>query len=260
MVSVTVRSRSGDQRGALDLDPALFDIEPNLAVMHQVVTAQLAAARRGTHSTKSRAEVAGGGHKPWRQKGTGRARHGSIRAPQWSGGGIAMGPKPRSYRQRTPKKMVQLALRSALSDRARAGRVAVVDGWDLAAPRTRDAKTALAELGIEGSVLVVLERNDEVAYRSFRNLADVQLILVDELNTYDVLCNDWLVFTRSTLPGRAAEPAGASGADPGEEPAPGVLRPDPVETESSSYASPEHPIPGSDDPGSVTGAASGDVT
>src|SRR5207247_10300408 len=136
---------------------------PNAAGLHQVVTAQLAAARSGTHNTLTGAEVRGGGAKPWRQKGTGRARQGSSRSPQWAGGGVAMGPKPRSYRQKTPKKMVQLALRSALSDRARAGRVAVVDRWAFDAPKTRDAKAALEKIGLEGNVLVVLDREDDAA-------------------------------------------------------------------------------------------------
>src|SRR5205814_6965962 len=130
--------------------------QPNVPVMHQVVTAQLAAARAGTHSTLTRAEARGGGSKPHRQKGTGRARQGSIRAPHYSGGGVALGPKPRSYRQKTPKKMVQLALRSALSDRAIDGKVAVVDGWNFAAPKTKDALTALKVLGLDGKVLLVL--------------------------------------------------------------------------------------------------------
>ncbi len=210
MATVDVRTRSGQTAGSVDLDDAVFGIEPNQAVLHQVVTAQLAAARSGTHSTLTRAEVRGGGRKPWRQKGTGRARQGSSRSPHWTGGGVAMGPKPRSYRQKTPKKMVQLALRSALSDRASEGKVAIVDSWDFSAPKTREAKEALETLGLAGKVLVVLERDDETAYKAFRNLPDIQPILAAELNAYDVLCNDWLVFTRATLPGAvvaAAEPA-----------------------------------------------------
>ena len=200
MTSVDIRSQDGATIRPVELDPAIFGIEPNVAVMHQVVTAQLAAARSGTHSTLTRAEVRGGGRKPWRQKGTGRARQGSTRAPHWVGGGVAAGPKPRDYRQRTPKKMVQLALRSALSDRASEGRVAVVDRWTFAAPRTKDARAALEAMALEGKVLVVLGQEDDVAYRSFRNLPDVQLVPTGELNAYDVLCNDWVVFTRATLP------------------------------------------------------------
>ena len=201
MATVDVRTRTGAASGQAELDDAVFGITPNLAVLHQVVTAQLAAARRGTHSTLTRAEVRGGGKKPWRQKGTGRARQGSTRSPQWEGGGVAVGPKPRSYRQKTPKKMVQLALRSALSDRAADGRVIVVDAWDFPAPRTREARAALQALGVEGRALVVLDRDDEIPYKSFRNLPDVQPILAAELNAYDILCSDWVLFTRATLPG-----------------------------------------------------------
>lgn len=184
-----------------ELDPAVFGLEPNVAVMAQVVTAQLAARRAGTQSTKTRAEVRGGGAKPWRQKGTGRARAGSNRSPIWTGGGVALGPKPRSYAQRTPKKMVKLALRSALSDRAADGKVLVVDGWDFGdTPSTKAAKAALAGLGTEGRVLVVLGPDDAVAARSFRNLPEVQLIATSELNAYDVLVNDFVVFTEANLP------------------------------------------------------------
>ena len=166
-----------------------------MPVLHQVVTAQLAAARAGTQSTKTRAEVSGGGRKPFKQKGTGRARQGSERAPQFTGGGVALGPKPRSYRQRTPRKMIQLALRSALSDRAADGKVVVVDSWPWDAPSTKDARAALDALGLDGRVLVVLARTDEDAYKSFRNLPGIQLMLISELNAYDILCNDWIVFT-----------------------------------------------------------------
>ncbi len=196
------RQIDGTAIGEVVLDPEIFGIEPNVAVLHQVVTAQLSAARSGTHSTRGRAEVSGGGAKPFRQKGTGRARQGSIRAPQWSGGGIAHGPKPRSYAQRTPKKMVRLALCSALSDRACEERVAVVDDWTFAEPRTKDAVSALGALGIEGRVLVVLGPEDGIADRSFANLQKVQSIQLTELNAYDVVRSDWVVFTDATLPGR----------------------------------------------------------
>jgi large subunit ribosomal protein L4 len=206
VAQVDVRTMAGAAAGTVELDAAYFGIEPNMAVLHQVVTAQLAAARAGTQSTKTRSEVRGGGKKPWRQKGTGRARQGSSRSPHWTGGGVALGPKPRSYRQKTPKKMVQLALRSALSDRAAEGRVAVVTAWDFDEPKTRLAREALAELGWEGKVLVVVGADEEAAIKSFRNLPDVQLLLANELNAYDVLCNDWVVFTRATLPsGTTAE-------------------------------------------------------
>jgi large subunit ribosomal protein L4 len=197
-----VRSASGGDSGSVDVPDALFAIEPNAAVMHQVVTAQLAAARAGTHSTKTRADVAGGGAKPWRQKGTGRARQGSIRAPQWRGGGIAHGPKPRDYRHRTPKKMIRLALRSALSDRAADGKVVVVDEWGIDEPRTKDAVAILDALELRGGdrLLVVVDNTEEAVWRSFRNLGDrVKLVLPRELNTYDVLVCDWLVFSKQSL-------------------------------------------------------------
>ena len=201
-----MRDGRGGEAGTVDLPDAVFGITPNVSVMHQVVTAQLAAARAGTHSTKTRSEVRGGGAKPWRQKGTGRARQGSIRSPQWRGGGIAHGPKPRDYRQRTPKKMVSLALRSALSDRAALGKVVVVSDWPMTEPRTKDAIALLEalDLRVKGTrperVLVVLDRSEEAVWKSFRNLGErVQIILTDELNTYDVLVNDSIVFSRATL-------------------------------------------------------------
>ena len=196
-----VRSQSGAVRGSAELDPAWFSVEAKGALIHQVVTAQLAAARSGTHNTRTRAEVAGGGAKPYRQKGTGRARQGSLRAPHYKGGGIALGPKPRSYRQHTPKKMVRQALCGALSDRAASGRVALVDAWSFEAPSTKQAQAALEALGVTGRAMVVLSRQDEKAYKSFRNIPWVDVVLTGELAAYDVLCADWLVFTRETLPG-----------------------------------------------------------
>ncbi len=205
--SVMRRDVNGSELGDVDLEPTIFGIEPNRAVMHQVVTAQLAAARAGTQSTKTRAQVRGGGAKPFRQKGTGRARQGSTRAPNWSGGGVALGPKPRDYGQRTPKKMIRLALHSALSDRAKDGRVALVDQWGWETPRTKEALQALGALGLTGRVLVVLGDDDVVAERAFGNLAKVQTSLVGELSAHDVLRNDWVVFTDASLPGaRDAEP------------------------------------------------------
>ena len=198
-----VRSQHGTVTATVVLDEAIFGVEPNVPLLHQVVTAQLAAARSGTQSTKTRAEVRGGGAKPYRQKGTGRARQGSTRAPHYAGGGVALGPKPRSYRQRTPRKMVQLALRGALSDRAASGNVAVVESWEWEVPSTKDAHTSLITLGLTGRVLVVLARDEERAYKSFRNLPGVHLTLVTELAAYDVLCSDWVVFTRKTLPGNS---------------------------------------------------------
>jgi large subunit ribosomal protein L4 len=200
MPTITLRTVEGAESGPVELDDAVFGIEPNVPCMHQVVTAQLAARRAGTQSTRTRAEVAGGGAKPWKQKGTGRARQGSIRAPQWKGGGVALGPKPRSYAQRTPKKMIRLALRSALSDRAAEGKVLVVDTWGFEAPRTKDAANALAALGTDGRVLVVVGADDEIAWKSFRNLPEVHLIEVGQLNAYDVLVADYVLFSRDTLP------------------------------------------------------------
>jgi large subunit ribosomal protein L4 len=200
-------------RSSASLDSTIFGIKPNVAVMHQVVTAQLAAARSGTQSTKTRAEVSGGGAKPWRQKGTGRARQGSSRAPHWTGGGVTHAPKPRSYRQKTPKKMVQLALRSALSDRAAESRVLVVDAWDFATPRTKDAKAVLEALEVSGRVLIVVGHDDVTAAISFRNLPEVHVLLAGELNAYDVLCSDWVVFSEATLPKATA----SSAAPPAED-------------------------------------------
>jgi large subunit ribosomal protein L4 len=200
MASVTVKTPAGADAGTIELDEATFGIEPNVPVMHQVVTAQLAARRAGTQSTKTRAEVRGGGAKPWKQKGTGRARQGSTRSPQWIGGGVALGPKPRSYAQKTPKKMIKLALRSALSDRAAEGKVVVVDEWAFDVPSTKGAVAALAALGLEGRVLVVLGRDEVEAWKSFRNLPNVHILESGHLNTYDVLVNDYVVFTRATVP------------------------------------------------------------
>ena len=220
MAQITLKNAAGKDAGKVDLDDATFGIQPNVPVMHQVVTAQLAARRAGTQSTKTRAEVRGGGAKPYRQKGTGNARQGSIRSPQYSGGGVALGPKPRKYDQKTPKKMISLALRSALSDRANEGKVIVVDSWGWDKPSTRAAVKALSGLGIEGRVLVVVGRDDAAAALSFRNIPEVQLIAPGELNAYDVLCNDWIVFTQDLLPsfeGPVKPAADAETADAGEQ-------------------------------------------
>lgn len=203
MPSVKLRSRTGADQGQVDLADEVFGIEPNVPVMHQVVVAQLAAKRAGTQSTKTRSEVRGGGAKPWKQKGTGRARAGTIRAPQWRGGGVALGPKPRKYDQKTPKKMKRLALASALSDRAAEDKVVVVAGWDFDTPSTKAAVAALAALGVTGRALVVIDPTDRVAAKSFRNIAEVHVITPGELNTYDVLVSDYVVFTEATLPGAA---------------------------------------------------------
>ena len=200
MAVLTLKNAAGKDAGSVELDAAVFGLEPNVPVMHQVVTAQLAARRSGTQSTKTRSEVRGGGRKPYGQKGTGNARQGSIRAPHFTGGGIALGPKPRKYDQKTPKKMVKLATRSALSDRASEGKVVVVDAWDFEAPKTKLAKQALAALDVSGNVLVVLHQDDTNALLSFRNLPNVHVLAAGELNAYDVLCSDWVVFTQASLP------------------------------------------------------------
>ena len=199
--TLDVRTQSGGTNGSVTLDDDIFGIEPNLDVLHQVVTAQLAARRRGTASTKTRAEVRGGGAKPFRQKGTGRARQGTSRAPQMTGGGIAHGPKPRSYAQKTNKKMIRLALRSALSDRAQSERIVVIDAWSFDVPKTQEALAALGALDVDGKVVLVVDGNDEDAARSFRNIPSVKILSAGELNAYDILCSDWLVFTQATLPG-----------------------------------------------------------
>jgi large subunit ribosomal protein L4 len=182
----------------VDLPAEIFDVEVNIPLIHQVVVAQQAAARQGTHSTKTRGEVRGGGRKPYKQKGTGRARQGSTRAPQFTGGGVVHGPQPRSYDQRTPKKMKAAALRGALSDRARNGRVHVVDGLVAGdKPSTKAAITSLAAITEARRVLVVLERGDNLTWLSLRNEPSVHLLAVDQLNTYDVLLSDDVVFTKS---------------------------------------------------------------
>ena len=214
MASVTVKTIAGKDAGKVDLDEQMFGIQPNVPVLHQVVTAQLAARRAGTQSTKTRAEVRGGGRKPFKQKGTGNARQGSIRAPHFSGGGVALGPKPRKYDQKTPKKMIKLALRSALSDRAAEGKVVVLDSWGFDSPSTKAAKKALESLGIESGALVVVDRDDTNTIKSFLNLQEVQLIERGELNAYDILCNEWLVFTQDLLP--TAPPAKAKKSDDDE--------------------------------------------
>jgi large subunit ribosomal protein L4 len=226
MASIDVKSATGKKSGTATLEDEWFGIEPNVPVMHQVVTAQLAARRAGSAKTLTRAQVRGGGAKPWRQKGTGRARQGSIRAPHWRGGGVAHGPKPRDYRQRTPKKMIKLALRSALSDRAAEGKVLVVDEWGITEPRTKDAIELMTTLGLrtpgerDARVLLVLERDEDAVWKSFRNLGErVQIVIPDELNTYDVLVNDWLVFSKATLASAVARFGGT--AEGGDTPAEG---------------------------------------
>ncbi|HEU4319360.1 MAG TPA: 50S ribosomal protein L4 [Acidimicrobiia bacterium] len=189
----------GAASGDIKLDAEVFGIEPNMDVLHQVVTAQLAGARRGTAKTKTRSEVRGGGRKPWRQKGLGRARHGSIRSPIWVGGGVAHGPQPRDYSQRTPKKMKRLALCSALSARASEAAVMVVDDIDWSAPKTKQAVSLLRAMDASGKTLVVLNQLDGSAGKSFRNLPEVRLVEPGHLTAYDVLWSDQVVFTSHTV-------------------------------------------------------------
>jgi large subunit ribosomal protein L4 len=212
------RNAAGHDLGTVDLEPTVFGLEPNRAVLHQVVTAQLAAARAGTQSTKTRAEVRGGGAKPFRQKGTGRARQGSSRSPSMIGGGVALGPKPRSYAQRTPRKMVRLALLSALSDRADIGHIVVVDDWKITAPKTKDAATIVRRLRLKGSLLIVLGQDELDVERSFANLPQVQTTTFGELSAHDVLRADWLVFSDRTLPAAASDFSGTHVAEPAAEP------------------------------------------
>jgi len=208
--TIDIKTPEGDTAGTVELPAEIFDVAANIPLMHQVVVAQLAAARQGTHSTKTRGEVAGGGTKPYRQKGTGRARQGSIRAPQFTGGGVVHGPTPRDYSQRTPKKMKVAALRGALSDRARAGRVHVVSGLvSGAVPSTKTARKVLEGVSDWASgtrLLVVLQRGDDVALRSVRNLPLVHVLTPDQLNTYDVLASDDVVFTADALQAFLAGP------------------------------------------------------
>ncbi|MDO5068453.1 MAG: 50S ribosomal protein L4 [Propionibacteriaceae bacterium] len=199
-ITVDVHAPSGKKAGKAELPGEYFDVQTNVPLIHQVVVAQLAAARQGTHSTKTRGQVRGGGIKPWRQKGTGRARHGSRRSPIWTGGGTVHGPKPRDYSQRTPKKMIAAALRGALSDRARDGQIFVVSEIVSGeTPSTKQALATLAQLGEFRKVLVVLDRFEEVAWLSLRNVPTIHVLAVDQLNTYDVLVADTVVFTSAAL-------------------------------------------------------------
>ena len=221
-LSIDVKDLRGETVGSSELPAEWFGAEVNVPVMHQVVTAQLAAARQGTHKTKTRAEVAGGGRKPWRQKGTGRARQGSIRSPQWVGGGVAHGRTPKDWSVRVNKKVKRAALRSALSDRAAGGNVVVVRDLAFETPRTKDAVAALTALGVEGKALVVLGDNHQSTVRSLRNLASVHPLVVDQLNTYDVLNSDVVVFDEGAIEligtgRRRGEPAVNAGEQNTEE-------------------------------------------
>ena len=210
-LKLDVHTADGGVNGSVELPAEIFDAEVSTALMHQVVVAQRAAARQGTHKTKTRAEVRGGGRKPWRQKGTGRARQGSIRAPHWTGGGVVHGPQPRDYSQRTPKKMIAAALRGALSDRLRGERLHAVEGFVAdSTPSTKAAAGLLASVAPSKNVLVVIERSDELTTKSVRNLANVHLISFDQLNAYDVVVSDDIVFTKAALEGFIASKTGAT--------------------------------------------------
>lgn len=200
MTTVDIRTPAGGTEGSVELPAAMFDIDTNVPLIHQVVVAQLAAARQGTHDTKTRAEVRGGGRKPYKQKGTGRARQGSTRAPQFTGGGVVHGPTPRDYAQRTPKKMKAAALRGALSDRARHDRVHVVSSFtESGDPSTKVAAATLRALTERRHVLAVVEREDTVNWKSLRNIEGVHVLTPEQLNTYDVLVSDDIVFTAAAL-------------------------------------------------------------
>ncbi|MDQ1082925.1 50S ribosomal protein L4 [Microbacterium sp. NPDC007973] len=210
-LALDVVKADGNKAGSVELPAALFDVKTNIPLIHQVVVAQRAAARQGTHSTKRRGEVSGAGRKPFKQKGTGNARQGSIRAPHMTGGGIVHGPKPRDYGQRTPKKMIAAALLGALSDRARGQRLHIVDSFGIeGAPSTKAAATALTALGAVKNVLVVIDRDDELTIKSVRNLAYVHVLTFGQLNAYDVLVSDDIVFTKAAYDAFVASKSAAT--------------------------------------------------
>lgn len=213
MATVEVRDVQGEVTGSRELPAELFEAPVNTAVMYQVVVAGAALQRAGTHSTKTRGEVSGGGVKPWRQKGTGRARQGSIRAPHWTGGGVAHGPKPRDHAKRINKKMRRLALRSALTDAAASGKLVAIQGLAFDGPRTKDAVAIMRALDLRGNVLLVLPAPDEAVERSFRNLPEVRVVYPGNLTTFDVLYADRVVFTAEALDALSGEPA-TSDAEP----------------------------------------------
>lgn len=213
MSTVDILSPAGDKAGTVELPSEIFDAKVSIPLIHQVVVAQLAAARQGTHKTKTRGEVRGGGKKPYRQKGTGRARQGSTRAPQFAGGGVVHGPVPRDYSQRTPKKMKAAALRGALTDRARHSRIHVVSGLVEEAVSTKAARTLIGRISERKNVLLVVERSDEAAWLSARNLPQVHILAPGQLNTYDVLVSDDVVFTKAAFESFVSGPADRRAAD-----------------------------------------------
>ncbi|MCT2085747.1 50S ribosomal protein L4 [Microbacterium enclense] len=210
-LALDVRKADGNKAGSVELPASIFDVKTNIPLIHQVVVAQRAAARQGTHSTKRRGEVSGAGRKPFKQKGTGNARQGSIRAPHMTGGGIVHGPKPRDYGQRTPKKMIAAALLGALSDRARGERLHVVESFGIeGAPSTKAAASVLTAFGAVKNVLVVIDRDDELTVKSVRNLAYVHVLTFGQLNAYDVLVSDDIVFTKAAYDAFVASKSGAT--------------------------------------------------
>jgi large subunit ribosomal protein L4 len=240
------RGADGKVLGTVELDESIFGVAVNVPLLHQVVTAQLAARRSGTQNTKTRAEVAGGAAKPFRQKGTGNARQGTNRAPHFSGGGVALGPRPRKYDQKTPKKMIRAALRCALADRANEGGLRLVDSFGLNAPKTKSALGVLRALDADGRVLVVLSRDDEMTARSLSNLPHVVTLPVDQLTAFDVLCADVIVFTDETLPGGSGASASAVVLDEPEAAEPVVVtkpaaRTKPAASTAADVADPVEP-------------------
>ena len=212
--TLDVIDSKGKKVGSVDLPAETFDVQTNVPLIHQVVVAQRAAARQGTHKVKGRGEVSGAGRKPFKQKGTGRARQGSIRAPQMTGGGIVHGPTPRDYAQRTPKKMIAAALRGSLSDRARGGRIHVIDSLSIGdVPSTKTIVELLANIATSKHVLIVLERNDELSHKSVRNVPSVHVLPWDQLNAYDVLISDDIVFTKGAFDSFVAGPSAGKSAD-----------------------------------------------
>jgi len=210
-LALDVLKADGKKAGSIELPAALFDVKTNIPLIHQVVVAQLAAARQGTHSTKRRGEVSGAGRKPFKQKGTGNARQGSIRAPHMTGGGIVHGPKPRDYSQRTPKKMIAAALLGSLSDRFRGDRLHVIESFGIdGAPSTKAAVSFLTTVVTSKNVLLVIERGDDITTKSIRNLANIHVLTFDQLNAYDVLVSDDIVFTKAALEGFIASKTGTT--------------------------------------------------
>jgi large subunit ribosomal protein L4 len=261
VTTVDVLDATGNKAGTVELPAEIFDVQVNIPLIHQVVVAQQAAARQGSHSTKSRGEVAGGGRKPYRQKGTGRARQGSIRAPQFAGGGVVHGPTPHDYVQRTPKKMKAAALRGALSDRARDGRVHIVEGLvDGGSASTKAAIGTLAKITSRPRTLVVLERGDDLTWLSLRNVDTVHVLSVDQLNTYDVLVSDDVVFIkaaydvlvgdRTPVVGHEHVPASTDAADASAD----ETQADVVDSETADVATPDSEEVVADDTAEADGA------